>query len=157
VFRMFSKMSGQRIEVQSDHGVSLQEIVKGGVRAGSDVMGLASLDAKRLCMLVWHYHDDDVPGPTANVALSAVGLPEGVREATLEHFRIDEDHSNSFAVWKRMGSPQIPTAEQYAELQRAGKLGMLEKPRKVAVEKGQIDVKFSLPRQVVSLVVVEWE
>src|SRR5258705_12527652 len=41
VFRMFSKMSGARLDVQSDHGVSLEEIVKGGVRGQSDVMALA--------------------------------------------------------------------------------------------------------------------
>jgi xylan 1,4-beta-xylosidase len=157
VFRMFSRMSGKRIEVQSDHGVVLEEIVKSGVRAGSDVMGLASIDRKRICVLVWHYHDDDVSGPAADVELSAVGLPEGVGEATLEHFRIDEEHSNSFSAWKKMGSPQKPTEEQYAQLQKAGKLAMLGEARKLMVENGKVDLKFSLPRQGVSLVVVEWK
>src|SRR5207237_6520431 len=41
VFRMFSRMGGQRVEVTSDHGVALDEIVKKGVRGASDVMGLA--------------------------------------------------------------------------------------------------------------------
>src|SRR4051812_4161219 len=103
VFRMMSKMGGKRIEVQSDHAVSLEEIVKSGVREKADVMGLASIDDKRLCVMVWHYHDDDVSGPAAEVDLNAVGLPEGAGEAMLEHYRIDEEHSNSFAVWKKMG------------------------------------------------------
>src|SRR6185436_11240212 len=64
VFRMMSKMSGQRVEVVSDHGLELSDIVKGGVRGQSDVMGLASVDEKRLCVMVWHYHDDDVAGPS---------------------------------------------------------------------------------------------
>jgi xylan 1,4-beta-xylosidase len=157
VFRMFSKMSGQRIEVQSDHGLALEEIVKSGVRGPSDVMALASLDRKRLCVLVWHYHDDDVPGAAADVELGAVGLPEAIVEAMVEHFRIDEEHSNSFSVWKRMGSPQSPTAEQYDQLQKAGKLGRLAEPQRVRVENGRVDLKFSLPRQGVSLVVVEWK
>jgi xylan 1,4-beta-xylosidase len=149
-------MSGQRIDVQSDHAVGLEEIVKSGVRGESDVMGLASMDGKRLCVLVWHYHDDDVAGPSADVDLTAVGLPEGVSEATLEHFRIDEEHSNAFTAWKRMGSPQPPTAEQYAQLQKAGKLAELEGPRAVTVEKGQVSLKFSLPREGVSLIVLQW-
>ncbi|HEV8293149.1 MAG TPA: hypothetical protein VGP94_14535, partial [Tepidisphaeraceae bacterium] len=157
VFRMFSKMNGARLEVQSDHGVGLEEIVKSGVRGQGDVMGLASLDRKRLCILVWHYHDDDVPGPTAEVELSAVGLPEEAREARVEHFRIDEEHSNSFTAWKRMGSPQKPTDDQYAWLQKAAKLEMLNEPQKILVEKGQASVKFSLPRQAVSLLVIEWK
>src|SRR3954469_7578841 len=48
VFRMFSKMSGERVDLQSDHLVSLQEIIRDGVRGQSDVMGLASVDGKRL-------------------------------------------------------------------------------------------------------------
>ncbi len=157
VFRMMSKMRGKRIEVRSDHAVSLEEIVKSGVRGASDVMGLASIDGKRLCVLVWHYHDDDVAGPAADVELSATGLPDGVNEGMLEHFRIDEEHSNSFSVWKKLGSPQSPTEEQYMQLQKAGKLAMLAEPRKVTVESGRVNVRFSLPRQGVSLVVVEWK
>ena len=87
-------------------------------------MGLASIDEKRLCVMVWHYHDDDVAGPAAEVELSAAGLPQSVREARVQDFRIDEEHSNSFSAWKRMGSPQKPTAEQYGQLQKAGKLAM---------------------------------
>jgi xylan 1,4-beta-xylosidase len=157
VFRMFSRMSGRRVEVKSDHGLALDEIVKNGVRAASDVMGLASLDEKRLCVMVWHYHDDDVAGPAAEVELSAVGLPAGLREASVEHFRIDEEHSNSFSAWKKMGSPVSPTEEQYGQLQKAAKLERLEEPRKINVEGGVMGLKFSLPRQGVSLVVVEWK
>ena len=40
-----------------------------------DVAALASLDGDKLCVLVWHYHDDDVPGPDAAVALTLSGLP----------------------------------------------------------------------------------
>jgi xylan 1,4-beta-xylosidase len=143
--------------VQSDHAVGLEEIVKNGVRGQSDVMGLASVDGKRLCVLVWHYHDDDLAGAEAEVELSAVAMPEGVNEARVEHYRIDEEHSNSFAAWKRMGSPPKPTEEQYGQLQRAAKLGMIEEARMVRVEKGEVKLKFSLPRQAVSLVVVEWK
>src|SRR5262249_47193968 len=75
VFRMFGKMSGKRLAVESDHAVALDKILKDGVRDKPDVSALASLDRDRLCVLAWHYHDDDVPGPAAAVELALGGLP----------------------------------------------------------------------------------
>ena len=34
------------------------------------------------------------------------GIPAGVNKVLLQHYRIDETHSNSYTVWKEMGSPQ---------------------------------------------------
>ena len=38
-------------------------------------------------------------------------------------------YSNSYEAWKKMGSPQQPSPEQYAQLERAGQLQSLESPR----------------------------
>ena len=107
-------------------------------------------------MLVWHYHDDDLPGPDAAVELAVGGLPLATGEARLTHYRIDESHSNAFAAWKRMGSPIAPNAEQYAQLVAAGQLARLEGPATLPIEKGQAALRFTLPRQAVSLVVLDW-
>jgi xylan 1,4-beta-xylosidase len=155
VFRMFSQMKGRRIKAESDHAVPLAAILKEGVRGEPDVSALASLDEKALCVLVWHYHDDDLPGPAAEVAVVVNGLPSG-GPMKLQHFRIDEDHSNAFAAWKKIGSPQQPTAEQYAQLEKAGRLTELAAPETVHAEKGTLKVKLTLPRQAVSLVKVSW-
>jgi xylan 1,4-beta-xylosidase len=64
---------------------------------------------------------------------------------------VDNQFSNSYEHWKKMGSPQKPTAEQYAELERAGQLQLLESPRWVAADGGRIHLQFSLPRHGVSL------
>src|SRR5439155_5844770 len=93
--------------------------------------------AKRLCAMVWHYHDDDVPGPAADVTVSLAGLPDGVREGRVQHFRIDEHHSNAFTAWRAMGSPQRPTPEQYAQLERAGHLDALQPTETVRVDGGR--------------------
>ena len=39
------------------------------------------------------------------------------REVSLFHYRVDREYSNSYEVWKAMGSPQNPTTEQYQELE----------------------------------------
>ena len=90
------------------------------VRGKPDVSALASLDKNKLAVLVWHYHDDDVPGPDAAVDLTLDGLPVANGTATLTQYIIDADHSNSYEAWKRMGSPMQPTPEQYAQLEKAG-------------------------------------
>ena len=126
------------------------------VTSQPDVHALATVDANKLAIMVWHYHADAVPGDEAAVTLTFTGLPQQSGQAKLQHFRIDDEHSNSFTVWKRMGEPQQPTPEQYAELEKAGKLAPLTgAPATVAIENGQANLKFTLPRQGVSLLVLE--
>ncbi|MFD0892523.1 hypothetical protein KBB96_13945 [Luteolibacter ambystomatis] len=157
VFRMFSKMSGQRLTVESDAAIALEDMMKSGVRAKPDVSALASLDQHKLAVLVWHYHDDDVSGPDAAVDLAIPGLPSGIARVQVSHYRIDETHSNAYTLWKALGSPQQPTKDQYASLEQAGKLAKLDTPATVAVKNGQAELHFALPRQAVSLLVLEWK
>jgi xylan 1,4-beta-xylosidase len=156
VFRMFSHMTGQQLTVASDHAVPLDDILQNGVREQPDIAALASLDKNKLCVMVWHYHDDDVPGPSAAVELTLNGLPiEG--EARIEQFRIDEDHSNAFSAWKRAGSPQQRTAEQYAQLEKAGELTTMGQATSIHVKKGSpTSLRLVLPRQAVSLLELTW-
>jgi xylan 1,4-beta-xylosidase len=73
------------------------------------------------------------------------------------HYRIDDRHSNAYAEWLRMGSPVAPDPAQYAAMQRASELGVLEpSPAEVALKDGKATVSFTLPRQGVSLLVLRW-
>jgi xylan 1,4-beta-xylosidase len=157
VFRMLGRMGGQRVAVQSSAAVGLDAIIQKGVRGAPDVSALASLEAKRLSVLVWHYHDEDLPGPDAAVELAINGLPITGDNARFKHFRIDDNHSNAFLAWKRMNSPQTPTPEQYAQLEAAGQLSPIDAPGTVVVENSKATLRFALPRQAVSLVVLEWD
>jgi xylan 1,4-beta-xylosidase len=156
VFRMFGKMSGQRLAVSSSSGLDAQAILKAGVRGGPDVSALAGLDQHQLAVLVWHYHDDDVFGPDAAVDLQLGGIPMADGRARLTHYRIDADHSNAYMMWIRQGSPLPLSAEQFAELEKAGQLGELGPPESLQITTGKAEVKFNLPRQGVSLLVLNW-
>ena len=154
IFRMFACMQGIRVHAQSSCQVPLEEVMESGIRGKPDVGILASVEDDRLAALVWHYHDDDVPGPTASVELELRGMPwNGNRKLT--HYRVDQQYSNAFEKWKTMGSPQPPTEEQYAELTTASKLSVLEAPRPLTIKDGSTAVTFDLPRQGVSLLLVE--
>ena len=157
VFRMFSRMSGQRLAVASDCGCTADEIIKNGVVGRPDVSALASRDGNRLAVLLWHYHDDDLPGPDAAVTLKIAGLPAGVGSARLTHYLIDQTHSNAFAAWQRMGSPARPDPAQFAQLEQAGQLAAVkEAPATVTGENSTFTLPITLPRQAVSLVLLEW-
>jgi xylan 1,4-beta-xylosidase len=158
VFRMMSRMSGERLSVQSDHAVSLDQMLRDGVREKPDVSALTGFDRDRntLAILVWHYHDDDVPGDAAEIAISLVDLPMELKDAVVRHFRIDQEHSNAFTAWKEMGSPATPTPEQYSELVAAGQLAELPKDSFSWLNGPAPELKFELPRQGVSFFRVEW-
>jgi xylan 1,4-beta-xylosidase len=156
VFRMFAKMNGERVAVESSAGLNAETILKSGVRGNPDVSALASMDKNKLAVLVWHYHDDDVSGPDANVDLSVDNLPFANGNAKLTQYRIDADHSNSYETWLKMGSPLPLSAKQFSELEKAAQLAKLELPGHLRVKNGKLDLQFSLPRQAVSLFVIEW-
>jgi xylan 1,4-beta-xylosidase len=156
VFRMFSKMGAKRVAAESSAQVPLETMLAEGVRGAPDVAALASAEPNHLAVMVWHYHDDDVPGPDAAVDLAVAGLPAPISQAKLAHYRIDEHHSNAYAAWRRMGSPIAPDRDQYAELEAASRLALLDAPATVDAERGAVTLRFTLPRQAVSLVTIEW-
>lgn len=156
VFRMFSQMSGRRLALESDGAVPLDAILKNGVRDRADVSALASRDDKKLCVLVWHYHDEDVRGPDAAVELTMQGLDKSCKQVRLRHYRIDGEHSNAYTAWQQMGSPKEPSAEQRKTLRKKSELSLEEEPKTVEVSDGRSVLKFAMPRQSVSLLRLEW-
>jgi len=154
VFRMYSMMSGRRLPVHSGGAVELETILKDGVREKPDVAALATLDRNRICVMLWHYHDDDIPGPRAHVRLTLRGLPVQSGTLPLRHYRIDQQHSNAYTLWKKMGAPPQPTHQQYAQLEKAGRLAEIGQKPTCRVESNQVVLQLDLPRQAVSLLVV---
>jgi xylan 1,4-beta-xylosidase len=93
----------------------------------------------------------------AQIELFVDGLPGNVSQALLEHFRIDSGHSNAFTAWKEMGSIETPSDHQYEQLEGAGQLQLLESPSFLTIERGTAHLRFTLPRQGLSLVRIGWQ
>ena len=142
------------MRVDSSGAVPLEAILEHGVGTAPDISALASADAHSLSVLLWNYHDDDRPAPPAEVSLAVTGIPS--RAATMTHYRVDDDHSNAYAAWLRMGSPASLTAAQHASLVQAGQLGTLTGAAPLVLTNGGATLSFSLPRQGVSLVSIVW-
>jgi len=150
VFRLFAKLGPERLTAFSSAQVPLDSMMSEGVHDAADVGVLATRDAQgRIAILLWNYHDDDVPGPDAAVHVDVRGLkarPGAV--ATL--WRVDGSHANSYAAWRSMGAPLAPDAAQYAQLERASEL----REEAVAAGAGQrrgAGYDVVLPRQGVAL------
>ncbi len=156
VFRMLCKLDGKLIDCRSSGAVKLDEMITKGVRQNADVGAIASRGEGNVSVIVWNYHDDDVPAEDANIELEITGLPGDAAAVTVTHHRMDAHHSNAHAVWKEMGSPQKPSAEQYTKLEAAGQLEELEPKQTISAADGKLRLKFALPRQGVSLLSLTW-
>ncbi len=154
VFRMFGMMQGNRVDVNTDLAYDFIKIRNESVRGERDVNALAAKDGQSATVMVWNYHDDNIMGPESPVEVKLNGIPAA--KVFVQHYRIDQQFSNSYEVWKKMGSPKSPTTEQIAELEKAGQLQLLTSPAWVTVKNGEINMPFSLPRQGVSLVKLSW-
>lgn len=152
---MFGMMHGDRVEVSGDLSYDYIQVRDSSVRGEKpDINALATIDQDRAAVMVWNYHDLNAIGPRVQVNLVLKGLEQNAVEMT--HYRIDQEHSNSFEVWKSMDSPQNPSEEQYRILEEAGQLQMMSNPETVKVKDNTLDLSVELPGQAVSLLVLNW-
>ena len=154
VFRMLGMMTGERTAATSSSAASLEDLIATGAREKADVSAFASMDTHRAVVLVSNYMASGKAGAAASIELNVAGLPRG--RVLVQHFRVDDSHSNSFEAWKRMGLPAQPTAEQYALLESAGQLQMAEPPRWMELPEGTLRWHFDLPLHGVSEILVTW-
>jgi xylan 1,4-beta-xylosidase len=153
VFRMFGMLSGDWIEASSSGAQPLDQVVADSVTASPDVNVVATRDRREVDVLLWNYHDDDIPAEPAPIHLEVANLP--AKRVSAEIFRMDANDSNSFAAWKKMGSPQQPTSAQRKQLEDSAAVEH-DPPRTVAAHNAGVTLDFSLPRQGVYLVKLKW-
>ena len=154
VFRMFGRMGGTRLAAESSGALTLDGVQTDGVRARPDVNAMASRSGRSVAVLLWNYHDDDVPAPAATIDLSLRALPAG--SVTVTEYRVDAEHGNAYEAWKKMGEPQPPTAAQITALKQAARFTPAAPAQRATVAAGTLTRTITLPRQGVSLVLVAW-
>jgi len=107
-------------------------------------------------VLVWNYSEEDIAGQSKDARVEIVGLPEGLKQARLEEFRVDGERSNAYVAWQKMGSPQDPDKVQYAALEKAGQLARTREAEWVKVEKEKYEVTLGLSQQSMVLLKLSW-
>ena len=155
VMRMYGLMQGgSLVSVKSSSPVSADQIIQDSVRDKSDISAIANATENSVSILVWNYHDDDLPAPAADITVSFDHL--GADRVLVTHYRIDNQFSNSYEAWKGIGSPQEPSADQIAFLEQSGQLQMYTSPSWKEAPDGKLGLSFTLPRQGVSLIKLTW-
>ena len=154
VFRMFGMMKGKRLQVESNRMYPLQIVLDSSIRKSPEIGALASKHKKEMAVMVWNYHDEDKVGEAEAIVVHVSNIP--AKQISLVQYRIDDKHSNSYEVWKKMGSPSSPTPLQITELEKAGQLQTIPHGEKIKVVSGNATINISLPRQGVALLKMTW-
>lgn len=154
VFRMFAMMSGNRVNVTANRMYPLTDVLSHSIRGDqSDIGAIAATDKNNATVMVWNYHDVDKDAPVETAQVSIENIP--AKKGTLKIYLIDKEHSNSYEAWKKMGSPQNPSAEQIALLEKSGNLACVS-TQKIKIASGKLTIPIALERQAVALVTLEW-
>ena len=120
-----------------------------GDGAGSLVEAWAGRDSDgRVCVLIWNGTLDQSKADGAelldrDVKLVISGLARD--RYRVRHLRIDQDHSNIHAVWRRLGGGDWPDEARWAALRAADRFEPYEPDRSIAPEGGVIERGFPLP------------
>jgi xylan 1,4-beta-xylosidase len=155
-FRMLGMMGGERVKLTSTGVAEMEVLARLGDSVIEGVDGIATLDKREVDVIVWNYREEDVSGVARKVRVDIAGLAESTGRLKVEEFRVDGENSNSYAAWRRMGSPQSPTAEQYAELEGAGRLKRIGERPVTRTKAGDCVITLELPVQSVSLLRLRW-
>lgn len=179
VFRMFGMMQGERVEVSgtileskpgSDEkpepgnsskpadgfAYDFEKILQSSVRGDRpDINAIAAKEDDTATVMIWNYHDDNIKTAASPVDVKLKGIPAD--QVLLHHYRIDDEHSNAYQRWLEMGSPQNPTKQQVALLEKASELQLFASPRWVKTKNGEALIQMELPRQGVSLLRLSWQ
>ena len=155
LFRMLGMMQGNRVKIESNKSMPLSTMLAEGVRE-PEIDALAVAREHEASILTWNYRDDDVVGNATKVQVTITGLPANTKRVLLHQYRIDEDHSNSWAAWKKLGSPQQLSPEQYAALEAAGHLTQSDSPKWIAARNGEVNLDLTFPVESVSLLQLSW-
>jgi xylan 1,4-beta-xylosidase len=155
VFRMFGMLGGglpggDWLATESSGALPLDDIVERSVTGADDVNAVATRNGHETDVLVWNYHDADIPAASAQVNLGIDGL-HGAK-VTVSELLMDATHSNAYAAWQQMGRPVHPTSEQIEKLQKAGALEETIRGLILPIKHGDGYLSLTLPRQGVMLV-----
>ena len=151
--RMLGMLKGERVAATSSGALPLTRILESGVTGLPDIDAIATRHGDDIAVLVWNYHDDDVPAEPAAVVLDIATGEDGAY--LCRHYRVDGDHSNAHAVFLWQGAPQPPSAGQYGELLAASALQQYRDAERLRTNDGAVRLAFPLPRAAVSLIALE--
>ena len=155
-FRMFGMLRGQRVKLTSEAAAVGETVLHPSEGKIEGVDGLAVRGSRDVQVMVWNYREEDIAEPAKKIRIEIAGLPASLKRAKVEEFAIDEERSNSYTAWKKMGKPQSPTVDERAALESAGRLEKVTAPGWVELHRGTCELDVELPNEGMALVRLSW-
>ncbi len=155
-YRMMARLGERRIEATSTAGWPVGDLDSlGGRSMPEEIDTLASAAADgTVAVLVWRHTDDQyrADDEVAKVDLAVAGL--AASSYRIEHYRIDQDHSNAHTIWRALGSPQDPSEAELSAIKQRQGLERFAPDRRVSPADRTLALELSLPLPSVSLVIM---
>ena len=117
------------------------------------ITAFATSDSKKITIVVTNFQNNRIfnDGQSYPVTLSITQPWKSGKKVTVNHWRIDNDHSNSYSIFKKLGSPILPNPLEVDAIKKRMDLELLV-PSKQTTAKEISDIKFELPCNAVSLI-----
>lgn len=156
LFRMYGKMGQQEILFESSQSQDpMAYSDQWGSDAAPDISGFATLTGnKGLQVLIYNHHDDWDMEQSCEVSLEIEHLPFAGQNLRVQHYRIDQSHSNAYGEWVRQGKPTYPPPTQLAAIKARDGLELLHAPQEVSEIDGKLTLQFAMPVHSISLLIV---
>lgn len=138
-FRMFSRLGNTRVQMTSNSEARLTSEDKFSL----NVDGMATLEGDSLSLMIWHQADEWWREGGCQVEVTINHLPF-VGPGTIQHYRIDKDHSNAYSAWYDLGSPQTPDSQQVEQIKDRQGLELISAPQIIHVDSSRM-IKLSFP------------
>lgn len=138
-YRLLGKLGTKRIRFESPEDPMVD--------------GLATSIGNSIQVMVYNY-DQKVNGRDSKIVNLSVVLPSSGKYR-LSHYRIDDNHSNAYTVWKSLGKPFNPDQSQLSQIKSRQGLELYEPEKVIKVKENKVVLTLKLPHHAVSLLVFE--
>ncbi|MCC5927770.1 MAG: hypothetical protein JJU28_00860 [Cyclobacteriaceae bacterium] len=124
--------------------------------ANQHITSFATKDENKISIVVSNYQHDKIygEGQSYSIDLNIKHEWKPNAKVLINHWRIDQQHSNAYTIFKELGSPKLPYPMQVDAIKSRMDLEMMKKPETLAV-RDMKGIKFDLPCNAVSLIEIE--
>jgi xylan 1,4-beta-xylosidase len=138
-FRLLGKLGLERLKLESSGNINVD--------------GMATTSDGNIQIMIYNYNQDVKDRELRKVELSVI-LPSS-KSYRLTHYRIDENHSNGYSVWKSLGKPLTPSDYQMNQIKSRQGLELYEPEKIIKPKNNIVMVPLEMPHHSVSLMVFE--
>lgn len=165
MFKIYGMLGEEKLEFSSDGTSGLEFFSRPGIGEknkgrytgegeDTDVSGFAVKGKNGEVQVVIYSHCNDRDKKEQQfITLLVEGIEK--EKVSVEHYRIDEEHSNPYAEWVRQGSPIFPKGKQYEAIKARDGLEKLCNDFSAEINGGQLEIKFDMPAHAVSYLVIK--